>query len=92
MKKSGKDLVNTLMENVIKIVQKELKQILKKDINKKLCESYAYLLFDQWWSQQVRGVRFDAACNCTRGAVCRSARFFPKCALKICTSSATLVR
>ena len=52
-KKSGKDLLNNLMENVIKIVQTELKAILKKDINKKLCESYAYLLFDKWWSEQV---------------------------------------
>lgn len=50
--KGRKDKLKCLMDNVIKIVERELKSILKKDINKKLCESYAFLLFDKWWSEQ----------------------------------------
>ena len=52
-RKGTKDRLKSLMDNVIKVVENELKSILKKDINKKLCESYAYLLFDKWWSEQV---------------------------------------
>jgi hypothetical protein len=37
-----------------KMVEKELKGILQKDINKKLCESYAFLLFDKWWADKVQ--------------------------------------
>jgi hypothetical protein len=37
-----------------KLVEKELKGILQKDINKKLCESYAFLLFDKWWADKVQ--------------------------------------
>jgi len=52
LRHNGKDTIKSIMEKVIQIVETELKAILKKDINKKLCESYAYLLFDQWWSAQ----------------------------------------
>jgi hypothetical protein len=43
-----------------KLVEKELKGILQKDINKKLCESYAFLLFDKWWADKVQP--FSATC------------------------------
>ena len=33
-------------------METELKQILKKDINKRICETYAFLLFDNWWTEQ----------------------------------------
>ncbi len=41
------------MATVAKLVEKELKSILQRDINKKLCESYAFLLFDKWWADKV---------------------------------------
>jgi hypothetical protein len=41
------------MATVAKLVEKELKAILQRDINKKLCESYAFLLFDKWWADKV---------------------------------------
>merc|ERR1719322_1198835 len=34
---------------VVKIVEAELKQILKRDINKRVCETYAFVLYDNWW-------------------------------------------
>ena len=41
-----------MIDNVVHIVEKELKQILKRDINKRICETYAFLLYDNWWSEQ----------------------------------------
>jgi hypothetical protein len=41
-----------VIDNVVHIVKKELKQILKRDINKRICETYAFLLYDNWWSEQ----------------------------------------
>ena len=41
-----------MIDNVVHIVEKELKQILKRDINKRICENYAFLLYDNWWSEQ----------------------------------------
>ena len=30
----------------------DLKQILSKDINKRICETYAFYLYDKWWQEQ----------------------------------------
>lgn len=51
-KKGRKDMLKSIMDSVMKVVESELKSILNKDINKKLCESYAFLLFDKWWTEQ----------------------------------------
>jgi len=51
-KYEGKDPYREIIDNVVHIVEKELKQILKKDINKRICETYAFLLYDNWWSEQ----------------------------------------
>lgn len=39
---------------VIDRVIKELRQILKKDINKRMVESIAYKQFEAWWDEQAR--------------------------------------
>lgn len=31
---------------------KELKRTLRKDITKRMCETYAFYLYDKWWSEQ----------------------------------------
>ena len=51
-KYEGKDPYRAVIDNVVHIVEKELKQILKRDINKRICETYAFLLYDNWWSEQ----------------------------------------
>ena len=48
----GKNPLRVIIDNVLHIVETELKQILKKDINKRVCETYAFLLFDNWWTEQ----------------------------------------
>ena len=48
----GRNPLTVIIDNVLKIVETELKQILKKDINKRICETYAFLLFDNWWTEQ----------------------------------------
>ena len=30
----------------------ELKNTLHKDINKKICETFAFYLYDKWWAEQ----------------------------------------
>lgn len=46
---------NTLcIEEVIKRVSDELKQILKKDFNKKMVENTAFKSFESWWEEQLR--------------------------------------
>ena len=50
---SGGDPFKGIMATVAKLVERELKAILQRDINKKLCESYAFLLFDKWWADKV---------------------------------------
>jgi hypothetical protein len=30
----------------------DLKQTLSKDINKRICETYAFYLYDKWWQEQ----------------------------------------
>ncbi len=30
----------------------DLKRVLHKDINKRMCETYAFLMFDRWWEEQ----------------------------------------
>merc|ERR1719266_609341 len=51
-KYQGKNPLRVIIDNVLHIVETELKQILKKDINKRVCETYAFLLFDNWWTEQ----------------------------------------
>jgi len=67
-RKGTKDRLKSLMDNVIKVVENELKSILKKDINKKLCESYAYLLFDKWWSEQETKYKLEQEAELKRKA------------------------
>ena len=31
---------------------KELKRALTKDMNKKMCETFAFYLYDKWWQEQ----------------------------------------
>lgn len=49
---AGKNPLRVIIDNVLHIVESELKLILKKDINKRVCETYAFLLFDNWWTEQ----------------------------------------
>ena len=51
-KYQGKNPLKVIIDNVLGIVEAELKQILKKDISKRVCETYAFLLFDNWWTEQ----------------------------------------
>ena len=50
---AGKNPLRVIIDNVLHIVESELKLILKKDINKRVGETYAFLLFDNWWTEQV---------------------------------------
>ena len=45
----GENPYKQVIDVVVKIVEAELKQILKKDINKRVCETYAFVLYDNWW-------------------------------------------
>ena len=45
----GENPYKQVIEVVVKIVEAELKQILKRDINKRVCETYAFVLYDNWW-------------------------------------------
>lgn len=42
---------------MIERVKAELKQILKKDFNKKMIESTAFKSFEVWWDEQSRKIR-----------------------------------
>lgn len=48
------DPTENTVSAVIDRVTKELKQILKKDFNKRMIESIAYKQFETWWDEQVR--------------------------------------
>lgn len=45
------------INSVIERVTAELKQILKKDFNKKMIESTAFKSFEVWWDEQSRKTR-----------------------------------
>ena len=45
------------INSVIERVTTELKQILKKDFNKKMIESTAFKNFEVWWDEQSRKTR-----------------------------------
>ncbi|KAJ8711311.1 hypothetical protein PYW07_008553 [Mythimna separata] len=45
------------INSVIERVKAELKQILKKDFNKKMIESTAFKSFEVWWDEQSRKIR-----------------------------------
>ncbi|CAH2052091.1 unnamed protein product, partial [Iphiclides podalirius] len=47
----------TTITSVIERVTAELKQILKKDFNKKMIESTAFKSFELWWDEQSRKIR-----------------------------------
>lgn len=49
-----KDPSDRIVTAVIERVKTELKQILKKDINKRMIESIAYRKYDSWWDEQVQ--------------------------------------
>ena len=31
---------------------KDLKRTLRKDITKRICETFAFLLFEKWWAEE----------------------------------------
>ena len=43
--RSRRNPYRAVIDNVVHIVEKELKQILKRDINKRICETYAFLQY-----------------------------------------------
>lgn len=43
-----------IVSAVIERIKNELKQILKRDINKRMIESIAYKKYDSWWDEQVQ--------------------------------------
>lgn len=45
------------IEEVVKRVSDELKQILKRDFNKKMIENTAYKNFESWWDEQLKKSR-----------------------------------
>lgn len=49
-----KDPSEEIVSAVIERVKSELKQILKRDINKRMIESIAYKKYDSWWDEQVQ--------------------------------------
>lgn len=49
-----KDPTEQILATVIERVKNELKQILKRDINKRMIESIAYKRYDSWWDEQVQ--------------------------------------
>lgn len=49
-----KDPSEQIVAAVIDRVKTELKQILKKDFNKRMIENIAYKKFDAWWDEQVQ--------------------------------------
>lgn len=51
---SKKDKTEQTVAAVIERVTSELKQILKKDFNKRMIESIAYKQFEAWWDEQSR--------------------------------------
>lgn len=51
---SKKDKTEQTVAAVIERVTSELKQILKKDFNKRMIESIAYKQFEAWWDEEVR--------------------------------------
>lgn len=51
---SKKEPSERIISAVIERVKTELKQILKKDFNKRMIESIAYKKYDSWWDEQVQ--------------------------------------
>lgn len=49
-----KDPSDQIVSAVIERVKNELKQILKRDINKRMIESIAYKKYDSWWDEQAQ--------------------------------------
>ncbi|XP_037956634.1 histone-lysine N-methyltransferase SETD1 isoform X2 [Teleopsis dalmanni] len=51
------------IEEVVNRVSDELKQILKRDFNKKIIESTAYKKFEMWWDENLQKNRFKDKCD-----------------------------
>lgn len=49
-----KDPSERIVSAVIERVKTELKQILKKDFNKRMIESIAFKKYEAWWDEQVQ--------------------------------------
>ena len=60
-------MILTIFRGVIDTVVRELKQILKRDVNKKMIENTAFKWFENWWDEQERKakVRADVPYACT---------------------------
>ena len=54
LSKSNELLFNDLLTEALKKSIKELKEILTKDIYKKIVENFSYKMFDQWWEDSQR--------------------------------------
>lgn len=50
----AKDPTEAIIATVIERVTEELKQILKKDFNKRMIENIAYKKFESWWDEQQK--------------------------------------
>ncbi|TRY70386.1 hypothetical protein TCAL_08908 [Tigriopus californicus] len=50
--KSSKDAYRDLIKDSVSCIVKDLKRTLRKDINKRMCETIAFFLFDKWWQEQ----------------------------------------
>lgn len=59
MNSSQEDPYRNCIEEVIKRISNELKQILKKDFNKKMVENTAFKSFETWWEEQLRESRLN---------------------------------
>uniref|UniRef100_A0A1A9W877 [histone H3]-lysine(4) N-trimethyltransferase n=1 Tax=Glossina brevipalpis TaxID=37001 RepID=A0A1A9W877_9MUSC len=57
---SHQDPYKRYIEEVVKRVSDELKQILKRDFNKKMIENTAYKSFEAWWDEQLQKSRHKA--------------------------------
>ena len=43
---------SSFFSETAQVFVKELKRALIKDIQKRMCESYAFYLYEQWWTEQ----------------------------------------
>eukprot|EP00095_Tigriopus_kingsejongensis_P000095 maker-scaffold1877_size25834-snap-gene-0.7 protein:Tk00095 transcript:maker-scaffold1877_size25834-snap-gene-0.7-mRNA-1 annotation:"hypothetical protein AND_009677" len=50
--KSSKDAYRDLIKDSVNCIVKDLKRTLRKDMNKRMCETFAFFLFEKWWQEQ----------------------------------------
>ena len=52
--RSNEDILKELLDDTLKASIKDLKEILRKDIYKKIVENFSFKMFDQWWEDSER--------------------------------------